>query len=62
MVREVISSVKPNVVMVELCEARRNKVLAMSRGQGETVLDLLLRVGGVSKETAGGNSGKSISY
>ena len=52
MVKDVISFAKPDVVMVELCQTRRDKVLAMARGEGETVLDSLLRAAGISKETA----------
>ena len=52
MVTDVIASVKPDVVMVELCAARRDKVLAMARGHSETVLDSLLRSVGLSKEGA----------
>jgi len=51
-VREVISHVKPGVVMVELCAARREKVVALARGQGDTVIDSLLRSAGITKETA----------
>jgi pheromone shutdown protein TraB len=52
MVSDVIAHVKPDVVMVELCAARRDKVLEMARGQRETVLDSLLRTLGVTKEVA----------
>jgi pheromone shutdown protein TraB len=52
MVSDVIAHVKPDVVMVELCAARRDKVLEMARGQRETVLDSLLRALGVTKEVA----------
>lgn len=52
MVTDLIASVKPDVVMVELCAVRRDKVMAMARGQGETVLDSLLRAAGVTKQTA----------
>ena len=34
MVKDVISFAKPDVVMVELCQTRRDKVLAMARGEG----------------------------
>lgn len=52
LVRDVIASVKPEVVMVELCEARHRKVTAMARGEQETVFDSILRTAGLSKALA----------
>lgn len=52
LVRDVIASVKPEVVMVELCEARHRKVTAMARGEQETVFDSILRTAGLSKAVA----------
>lgn len=60
LVREVIASVKPDVVMVELCEARRRKLTAMARGEQETVLDSILRNAGVSRELASQYLGQGI--
>jgi hypothetical protein len=52
MVSDMIAHVKPDIVMVGLCAARRDKVLEMARGQRETVLDSQLRTLGVTKEVA----------
>jgi hypothetical protein len=59
-VREVIQSVKPDVVMVELCEARRRKLTAMARGEQETLLDSILRTAGVTRELASQYLGEGL--
>eukprot|EP00960_Hanusia_phi_P075751 768463-Hanusia_phi.AAC.4 len=59
-VREVIQTVRPDAVMVELCEARKQTVVAIDNGQQSSMLDAILKMAGIQREQARALVGDNI--
>ncbi|EKX54860.1 hypothetical protein GUITHDRAFT_149884 [Guillardia theta CCMP2712] len=59
-VNEVILAVRPQAVMVELCEARKRAIVSIDQGQQTSTLDTILRMAGISRQQASAMVGDKI--